>query len=163
MDISFQVTLEEFAEAGRAFSAQRWLGRWANSLFYLVGTLTMIGTLYYAWEYGGEAYPLGLILGVTLLAIPSAMRASVAANFKKRSAFQKPVTMVIGDEALELTTVQSQAKVAWGAFQRVLETRNVCLLFLDAESYIMIPKRAFSPEQLAEFRDLLARKLPQKR
>ncbi|HSE48126.1 MAG TPA: hypothetical protein VLA96_02850 [Terriglobales bacterium] len=121
MDISFQVTLEEFAEAGRAFSAQRWLGRWANSLFYLVGTLTIIGTLYYAWEYGGEAYPLGLILGVTLLAIPSAMRASVAANFKKRSAFQKPVTMVIGDEALELTTCKARQRSRGVPFRECLK------------------------------------------
>lgn len=163
MTVSYQGTLEDFVEAARAFSGQRWYGRWASPSLYVIGTLTIVGTLYYAWEYGGEAYPLGLILGVTLLALPAAMRAGVVSTFKQRTSFQRPVTLGICDEAVEVTTAESTGKLEWSAFHKTVEAKNVFLLFLDPLYYIVVPKRAFTPEQLAEFRELLARKIPQKK
>src|SRR3954464_13574388 len=68
-----------------------------------------------------------------------------------------------GEPGLEIEGPQGSAQLQWSSFDRFLESAtNVTLVRLPG---IMnsFPKRAFTPEQLAEFRELLARKIPLKK
>jgi hypothetical protein len=54
------------------------------------------------------------------------------------------------------------ANLKWGLFLRFLESDRVFLLHQTARSFNMLPKAAFAPAEMEEFRQLLRRKLPDK-
>jgi len=48
----------------------------------------------------------------------------------------------------------------WSLFTKLRETPRVMLMYVGARNFMIIPKRAFSPEELNEFRALVNRQLP---
>lgn len=68
----------------------------------------------------------------------------------------------LNDDGVVAETLVSETRLKWNAFESWFENDQNFALYSGLSVY-MFPKRAFTPEQLAEFRDLLARKLPPKK
>jgi hypothetical protein len=56
----------------------------------------------------------------------------------------------------------ARMEIEWSAFHSRMETATGFALFYES-IFFPFPKRAFTPEQLTEFRELIARKIPQKK
>ncbi|MDP9263011.1 MAG: YcxB family protein [Acidobacteriota bacterium] len=67
-----------------------------------------------------------------------------------------------GEEGIQLAGPESRSEMAWAAIDRFTESKNLFVLVHFPKMIYLFPKRAFTPEQLAEFRELLLRKLPTK-
>ncbi|HXX19069.1 MAG TPA: YcxB family protein [Candidatus Acidoferrum sp.] len=65
------------------------------------------------------------------------------------------------DEGIESEKESGRTEVRWSSFERFKETKNLFLTFQTKDVAGIVPKRAFpNPEAIAEFRKLLASKLP---
>jgi len=60
---------------------------------------------------------------------------------------------------LEIHSVHADSKVAWSAYMAWGENKTVFVILPQPRIYVPIPKRAFTPEQLNEFRELLRRNI----
>jgi len=81
----------------------------------------------------------------------------VARNqFSKQPAAQGSQTLMVDAAGIHLRWSCGSSDVEWKNFIRWSECRNDFLLHKSPASFDIVPKRAFSPEQLSEFRGLLA-------
>jgi hypothetical protein len=71
-------------------------------------------------------------------------------------------TVTFSDEGLRSEKATTgTVEVKWSSFEKFKETKNLFLTYQTKDVIGMVPKRAFSrPEDVAQFRNLLASKLP---
>jgi YcxB-like protein len=68
----------------------------------------------------------------------------------------------INEDGMDSKNDSGHGTVQWTAFQSFREARNIFLLYLGARVFQVIPKRAFTDDQLREFQELIRRNLPPK-
>jgi hypothetical protein len=68
------------------------------------------------------------------------------------------------EEGFGMQTTNSDTTIKWPALIKFRETRNLFLVYPSKRMFYLIPKRAFTDEsQVKEFRELLDRKINQRR
>jgi len=73
------------------------------------------------------------------------------------------MTIEPSDAGLHIQSAHADSKVAWSAYVAWGENKTVFVILPQPRIYVPIPKRAFSAEQLSEFREILRRNiLPKK-
>jgi YcxB-like protein len=70
-----------------------------------------------------------------------------------------PITLNISGSGLCFHSQYAESQLAWPSFVRWLEEKAIFALFTNPKMGIPIPKRAFSADQLDEFRILLREKI----
>jgi hypothetical protein len=159
VDIQYECTLSDYAEVQKS--------HFRKSIGYYVvvigGALCLVaGVLLAALTQIYLAVPLLCLsafwLGFAFLYLPF----KVTRDFQKSPNFARKCFLRADDEGLRSESNVSQGQIKWSAFVRYSETPNLFILFLGPRMFQVIPKRAFLPEQSAEFRELLRRKLPAK-
>jgi hypothetical protein len=79
-------------------------------------------------------------------------------KFSGRRAFQmtpqmlEPRSCLIDTEKTVITGQTFKSEFSWTGVQSVIETRNLVLLYSSKTSAVILPKRAFAPEQLSAFK-----------
>lgn len=68
-----------------------------------------------------------------------------------------PRTIQVDARGIQLRWSGGKSDFAWNNFIRYLEGNNHFLLYTSPALFTVVPKRAFMPEQLAEFRTILGR------
>ncbi len=67
----------------------------------------------------------------------------------------------ITDEGVKSEKATGNIEAKWSSFEKFKETKNLFLTYQSKDVVGMVPKRAFSsPEDIAQFRNFLASKLP---
>ena len=70
-------------------------------------------------------------------------------------------TVTFSDEGLRSERASSTVEAKWNSFVKFKETKNLFLTYQGKDVVGIVPKRAFpNPEAVAQFRNLLASKLP---
>ena len=72
---------------------------------------------------------------------------------------EKEFEAEIGEDGIMTTSAVARGESKWEAFQRVIEGGEAIALVSDAMMYLF-PKRAFTSEQLEEFKSLIAARVP---
>jgi hypothetical protein len=88
-----------------------------------------------------------------------APRYSARRQFRGSPTAQSPMTLGITDAGLEIHSAHSDSKVAWSAFVAWAESKSLFVILPQPRIYIPIPKRAFTEEQVSEFREILRRNI----
>ena len=81
-------------------------------------------------------------------------------DFKKHPNFVRPVRLQVSEDGLHSESDAWSGSTKWNAYFGYHETENLFFLYLGSRSVEAIPKRAFSAQQLAEFRELVRANLP---
>jgi hypothetical protein len=68
-----------------------------------------------------------------------------------------PRTIQVDAGGVQLRWSGGKSDFAWNNFIRYLEGSSHFLLYTSPSSFTAVPKRAFTPQQLSEFRTILAR------
>jgi len=83
-------------------------------------------------------------------------------QFRRMPSAQGLMTVAISESGLHIRTQHGDSQVAWSAYIGWGEEKSVFVILPQPRIYVPIPKRAFTAEQLAEFRETLRRNvLPQ--
>jgi hypothetical protein len=75
---------------------------------------------------------------------------------------QNPITIDATATGLNFRSAHANSQVQWTLFVKWAEHKQSFALFMSPESSTVIPKQAFAPEQLDEFRELLRLNVPNK-
>jgi hypothetical protein len=103
--------------------------------------------------------PSMVLLALLLIFVPATRWLNARRQFRSAPSAQAPITMTVSDEGVAFRSQYTDSKVAWSLFVRWLDGKSVFALLQSNVVFNVIPKRAFSPDQLAEFREILRRKI----
>ena len=107
-------------------------------------------------------YPrLAGIAAIYLFYPPLALYMRVSRFARKNSKLQQPTRLTYSALKLKLETADSMHQIEWQNFEGWIETRGYFFLIHRNDSLdLIVPKRAFNPNQLADFTKLMALSLP---
>jgi hypothetical protein len=77
-------------------------------------------------------------------------------QFRKQPSAHGQITMVLDEAGVHLRWDGSTSDLAWKNYIRWVEGKNQFLLYQSPALFNMVPKRALTPEQIVEFRVMLA-------
>lgn len=84
-------------------------------------------------------------------------------QFRGQPSAQGEKTAVFDGEGVNLRWTGGSAEMQWSNFVRFRESKLHMLLYASPASFHVFPKRAFTPEQLAQFRNLAEQHIPKAR
>lgn len=162
MEVRFQRALADYVEAiaaQRVTSLRRKiLCAFAFIPFYVLGVILLMS---FGLTQGQGS--IALLAGIIALGGLASFVYSrwLKRDFRRHPNFTLPIRMWFDDSGVHSESEAWSGVTKWSAYVSRRETKNVFLLYLGVRSADVIPKRAFSSEELAEFRKLIAAKLPQ--
>ena len=83
-------------------------------------------------------------------------------TYAKDRRLQDEFTTDISEDGVYMESSTFDANLKWGLFLRFLESDRVFLLYQTNRMFNLLPKSAFAPGEIEEFRQLARRKLPDK-
>jgi hypothetical protein len=105
------------------------------------------------------SYPADLALVAIGLFFAFGAKLQLRASLKRDKRLQDQFEAVISEDFIEISSPDATSKYGWSSFTRYIESTNLFLLYQSQHVYNIFPKRAFTPEDLASFRDLLRQEL----
>jgi hypothetical protein len=100
---------------------------------------------------------LGSLVGFYFVYCRFALRRYFVRRFRKDRRFLHDFTADISDEGIHTETFSEDSHAKWSAFVRFLESDKIFMLFHAEWIFIIIPKRAFEPADVDQFRELVRR------
>jgi hypothetical protein len=160
MQVKYTLTWRDILDGMKAnYQRSRvlWLGAWA-ALIYGVGGFFMrllFQNSPAVWKVT-SLYPLGLFYGCAFLWILPWWAARL---FSKRPSMQEPLTLTLDATGADWHWDSGSSVLAWKSFTRWHEGKNGFVLYTSSATFNIVPKRAFSEEELKDFRGLLSREI----
>ena|SRR5579859_2534124 len=103
--------------------------------------------------------PLAIFLGIWAAFVLFLPRLSARTQFRGTPVAKLPVRLFVSDDGLRFQTSISDATVAREAIVKFIEDRNVFVCYAAARAFNLIPKRAFTTDEIDSFRGLVKRKV----
>jgi hypothetical protein len=163
MKLNIQLTEEDYVKAQYLHMRPRPVFRWTG---YFLGALVVVVIMISAFQAiagQGDFSPL-IILGGCLayLAFLFAFLVPRRARktFRQQKTLQLPYSYELTDELIIATAEYGGTKLTWDYFQKWKEGKTIFTVYQSDRIMQMIPKRVFtSPEEMAQFRELLTKKI----
>lgn len=162
IEIHYQRTFDDYQEAVAAQRSKslrlKIVGVVIAALLYLVGVVVLM-------SFGASQ---GLAVLVTAIGFPLFAKSVSYAygiwlrrDFRRHPSIALPEKTRIDDAGLHINSEVAGGTTKWVAYNGFKETQNLFLLYLGPRMAHVLPKRAFSSEQLEEFRRFADVNLPQ--
>jgi len=167
MQVTYELTQRDFVDSFIAHHNRRRLERWSYrvvALFFFI--LAAMSLLLFVLQPTTDALPtVGPVFwfaacGLILLWVQP--RWAARNQFSKQPRVQSCRTLVADTAGIHLRWSGGSSDLEWKNFIRWFECKSNFLLYSSPASFDIVPKRAFSPEQLSEFRGLLAQNISAK-
>jgi hypothetical protein len=136
MRITYQLSKKDFSEAVGQHG-----GAWMKISVVLGLALLLLGMAYLALNPRQFPTPIGVIAGGLALAFSGRLRTHAAFGDKR---LQNKIEAVLSDEGVEIATPTATSKLSWDAFTRYAETKNLFMIYQSANTFNILPKRAFA-------------------
>lgn len=89
-------------------------------------------------------------------------RLSARRQFHNTPSMQAPFTVEASDSGIHFQSVHGDHRLAWSTYVGWTEEDSVFVILPQGQIGFPVPKRAFTEEQLAQFREILHRKVGRK-
>jgi YcxB-like protein len=164
MRITFQLTAEDYYQGLLAWRNLKAWRRWLLRCAYFLMSLTIpAGVLLAFVRPDHHTIKISTaILGFAALWFTymcAAPRFSGWRQFRGSPSAQSPMTLEASDAGLAVHTAYGDSKVSWSAYTAWAEAKSLFVILPQPRIYVPIPKRAFSSEELVEFREILRRNI----
>jgi hypothetical protein len=80
-------------------------------------------------------------------------------QFRRMPSAQGRMSLAASDSEMHVRSQHWNSELEWATYISWAEDESVFVLFPQPRLYVPIPKRAFTDEQLTEFREILQRKM----
>jgi YcxB-like protein len=162
MQVTFQLTPDDYRDGLLAWRNLRSWRRWGFRVLAIwMGLIFLVSVLqlFVAPAHFVSALP-GIVFSVVALVFiwygPSL---SGRRQFRNTPSAHDPMTIEASDSGLHIHSIHADSKVSWSAYMAWGECKSVFIILPQPRIYVPIPKRALTPEQLGEFRELLGRNI----
>ena len=158
--IQYQLTQEDYVEAQLAYlkGSLMW---WKKNLDVMFAAALLLAAL---TQFTIRVYVPGALFLIVALYLGTARRwllpRRFRREFRKLPRLQARATVEFSEDGIHTRSEFASSEQNWKAFSRFLESQNLFLLFSQPRLFQIFPKRAFPDGKLADFQDLIARKLP---
>ena len=156
MEVTYKLTQEDFVDSFIAHRHRRWSFRILVSItsIFFGGSLFLIVLRPTAETVSNVAPMLAVaaVWGVLLWVSP---RKGGRSQFTKQPSAQGLITLIWDTSGVHWRWDGGTANIEYKNFIRFLESKHHFLLYSSPACFNIVPKRAFTPEQLSEFRSLL--------
>ncbi len=172
MKLEFSYTFDDYREANRAHARMnkvRWLTRMFFTMLFLLVACLMLTLLVVSsatpqtgeigWANIKPILPWLVICGAFIVWSVAASSIALRRAWRGQPAMQLQQSLEISDRGVVVDDVQSRIEYSWNAFMRLLETRNLFLLFPSKLAFIMIPKRAVPRGEVDALRLMLGERV----
>lgn len=162
MEIRYQRTFKDYREAVAAARAKlSWRGKVVAAIIFVpVYILLVIGLMSFGVSQGLASFSIAVGLPLLALFVSYGYRAWLKRDFRRHPIIGLPEAARIDDTGLHIENAVSSGTAKWLGFGKFKETQNLFVLYLGPRMAHVLPKRAFSSEQLEEFRRLVDTNLP---
>jgi len=165
MIVTYELTQKDFYESLVAHGSRSALRRWIRRivLFTLGGLVVLVLV---APPYAGKFSTLAFLFLIAALLVVCRWPLlwwAARNQYLKQPAAHGSKTMSADAAGVRWQWNGGSSDAQWTNYIRYLESKRQFLLYLSPAFFIIVPKRAFAPEQVSEFRALLAQKLPRTR
>jgi len=168
MQFTFQLTANDYRDGMIAWRNVRSWRRWIVQSVYALGSIAVIVSLIKIFRdlNSSNLAILGAVIGFMAFwsaIMRTAPRLTAWRQFRNTPSAHDPITIEASDSGLHIRSVHADSKVAWSAYVAWGEYGSVFVILPQPRIYVPIPKRAFTDEQVSEFREILRRNiLPRK-
>jgi hypothetical protein len=164
MEVTFQLTADDFRHGMIAVRKRSRWRRWTYWFgFAVVVPIIIFGvTLLVAYPHSEIRQDSWIMLGGSvfwMVFIRTLPRLSARMQFRRTPSVQNPMTIAISESGLHVQSPHGDSQVAWSAYMGWGEEESVFVLLPQPLIYLPIPKRAFTEQQQAEFREALRRNI----
>lgn len=160
MEVTFQLTPDDYRDGLIAWRNLRSWRKWgirAAGVFFGLGFFVFALQLFVVSTTLISVVPGLLVSAGFLILIFAGPSLSARRQFRNTPSAHDPMTVGASDSGLQIHSVHANSKVAWTTYMAWGEGKSVFVILPQPRIYVPIPKRAFTDEQLAEFRELLVR------
>jgi hypothetical protein len=162
MEVTYQLTEDDFR---RGMIAWRMRSRWRRwnyrlRLAIMIPILIFSAVLLVVYPHSELKQILWIGLGASVFWLTSIWTQpwlTARLQFRRMPSAQSPTTVVVSESGLHVRSLHGDSQVAWSAYIGWGEEKSVFVLFPQPRIYLPIPKRAFTEQQQAEFRETLLR------
>jgi len=135
----------------------------AYNLLWILGAASIaLGGILFLFVGRQLAFPL-LGLGIFYLAWPILVfPIRVKRDYKKQTQLMGPRVLTTSEAGIRFKGDNFESETQRSLFGKMRETKQVFMLYVGDRSFEMLPKRAFSPSEQEEFRELVSQHLPNK-
>jgi YcxB-like protein len=108
-------------------------------------------------SYTGAA--IEFIGGLFLLSFPILVRLNWRYCYRRTRPNDAEWNFEFSDDLIRTRTTNSRGEIEWSAIRSFAEDKNMFLLYLAPAKFFPIPKRACTPEEINELRELFQRRV----
>jgi YcxB-like protein len=169
MRIEYEVSEQDYLD-GQALAIRNHPSvfcRWSSAI--VLGFATLWGLAWIAdvlvdgWAAGFRLknvwlLPVTIYLGLT----PLLVRRKRKKLYAKTVSLRGNLYLEVDDARVRCGGPTFNSEVEWANFEKLVEDDKAFVLFLKAQTFVIIPQKFFTPEQLTEFRAYCQRHLPSK-
>jgi hypothetical protein len=163
MEVTYQLTAADYVQAQKACRRKNALIKWSWRLmiaFVVVFVLiAIIGIANTPADKRPSSIPLILLIAFWVYFFAAYPRIAARRNFQRMPSAQGTQTLQADHDGVRIRSSCSDWNLSWPAIVRNVELADDFLIFTSPSFVIPIPKRAFTPDQLTEFRTLLHEKI----
>jgi hypothetical protein len=164
MDVNYQITVDDFRQGINAYRKKSTLTRWGFR-FVKMFVILLIGTglalLLFAPHNAAlqNSMPLFFLGILWLFVIWVTPYLSARSQFRGSPSARGRINLEVSDSGLYFHSEYVDSRLLWPSFVTWVEEKPVFALFTNPKICLLIPKRAFSADQLIEFREMLREKI----
>jgi hypothetical protein len=161
MKIAYRITEEDFMHAHDLFIAnEKWTRRMSRRIMPWTGGLMLLLSILILSLAKDPfvAVPFGL-MGAYFLYCGFALRRFFRKLYRKDQRYHHEITADISEEGVHVVTPSADTQLKWSAIVRFLESDKIFMFFYAEWNFSVVPKRAFAPDEIDPYRDLLHRKI----
>jgi hypothetical protein len=164
MEITYELAQKDFYESFITHRNSSVFRKWFLRLivFFVLALLAfgMLGAVMrpYAQAWS-NLIPLSIFAALWVVLLWASPWLSARKQFSKQPGAQGPRTLSVDSAGVHWRWSGGSSDVEWKNYIRYLEGKSVFLIYTSPVCFNMVPKRALTPDQMAEFRALLAQNI----
>jgi len=159
MQVTFRLNEQDFVDAYHLFmkSTPRHRRVIRQTMPWVGGALILLSIAVLVTEPSATLAVLGVIFGLYMLYCGFALRRFFRNIYRKDPRFKEEFSMEASDAGVRMSSPTEDSQMKWATFIRALESDRIFMLFQAEWLFNVLPKHAFSPGDVDEFRELLRR------
>jgi hypothetical protein len=157
MRIVYRISEHDFMEARDLFIANEkpWYRRWSRRLMPWIGGFVLLMQVFYLiivpHRHIGFTV-IGSLIGFYLLYCGFALRRYFRRLYQKDQRFKHDFTDDFSEQDIHVITPFADSHMKWNGFFRFLESDDIFMVFIAQWNFLILPKRAFAPDEADVFR-----------
>jgi len=168
MEVNYELTQQDFFQSYMAHRNRSFISKWSFRLLISIALLfAALGVVLLVIRRDAETistvFPLFGLSAAWVVIFWLLPWWTARNQFSKQPAAHGTKRLIVQAGGPHWEGSGGNADIKWQAFIRCVEGKNQFLLYSSPACFHIIPKRAFTSDQLAEFRELLAQNIQERR